>query len=249
MLAKCVVAAAKIQKRLGQAVRASHDPQEDLHGPGVVPLATCFDCLLEKRSAVFRPEPLRGVPPVPGRFEKRPGCSAPFPEYTTRTTRFIRELLYKCRSLQYTLRMQEVQNLAQITRNQVILADKLAIGVRLGAGGIVLVLCLATGLTTPSIAAGSTFFALGIYALVAGALLARKRDPTALFIPSLVLDCLAVMATGLVAVASMPFLSALPVLIVLEGYCSGIVLLSTLRLSTREVILAGSSSSRTPSPT
>ena len=163
-----------------------------------------------------------------------------------RTTPFVGELLYKYRPLQYTLRMQEVQNLAQITRNQVILADKLAIGVRLGAGGIVLVLCLATGLTTPSIAAGSTFFALGIYALLAGALLARKRDPTALFIPSLILDCLAVMATGLVALASMPFMSALPVLIVLEGYCSGIVLLSMLRLSTREVILAGSAAALGP---
>jgi len=136
--------------------------------------------------------------------------------------------------------MRAVQNLAQITLNQRVLSDRLAIGVRLGASGIVLVLCLITGLETPSIVAGSAFFGLGIFSLVAGVLLAQKRDPAGLYVPALVLDCIAIAATGLSIGSSVAFVAGLPMLIVLEGYCLGIALLSALRLWPRDVLLASS---------
>lgn len=141
--------------------------------------------------------------------------------------------------MQYTLAMQAVLNLAQITRNQVVLADRLEIGVRLAASGIVLVLCLATGQSTLSVVAASIFFGLVIFSLIAGVLLTQKRDPGPLFIPSLALDCAAVAVNGMSAVRSLGFVPALPILIVLEGYCSAMALLSALRLSTRDVIWAG----------
>lgn len=135
--------------------------------------------------------------------------------------------------------MRAVQNLAQITRKQIVLADRLAIGIRLGASAIVLVLCLASGLAVPSIVSASVFFGLGLYSLIAAVLLTHKRDPAPLFIPSLVLDSAGVTLNGLSAVRSLGFMPALPVLIVLEGYCAGIAILSALRLSTRDVIWAG----------
>ncbi len=148
--------------------------------------------------------------------------------------------------MQYKLSMRAVQNLAQIRSTQVVLADKLGIGVRLGASGIVLVLCLATGQSTPSIVAASAFFGLGIFSLFVGVRIAQKMDPSPLFIPSLVLDCLAVMVNGLSVVRSFGLVSALPMLIVLEGYCAAVGLLSALRLSTRDVIWAGSAAVLAP---
>ncbi len=137
--------------------------------------------------------------------------------------------------------MRAVQNLAQITRTQVVLADRLAIGIRLGANGIVLALCFATGQADPSIMAASVLVGVGLYSLIHGVLLAQGRDPAPMLIPSLCLDTAAVIINGLSALHSLGFLPALPVLIVLEGYCSSIAILSALRLSTREVIWAGGS--------
>jgi len=142
--------------------------------------------------------------------------------------------------LQYTLSMRAVQNLEEIRRTQVVLADRIGIGARLGACGLVLLLCLVTGQSTPSIVAASFFFGLGIFCLFQGVRIAQKKDPSPLFVPSLVLDCLAVAVNGFVVVRFFGFVSALPMLIVLEGYCSAVSLLSALRLSTREVIWAGS---------
>ena len=135
--------------------------------------------------------------------------------------------------------MQAVQNLAQITRKQVVLAERLGIGVRLGASGIVLALCLSMGQSEPSLVAASIFFALGIYSFIAGVLLTQKRDPSLLYIPSLVLDLVAVAVNGLSVVRSFGFVAALPMLVALEGFCAAIAVLSALRLSLRDVILAG----------
>lgn len=132
-----------------------------------------------------------------------------------------------------------MQNLAQITGKQVVLADRLAIGIRLGASAIVLVLCLASAQGVPSIVSASVFFGMGLYCLIAAVLLSQKRDTAALFVPSLILDWAAVTLNGLSAVRWLGFLQALPVLIVLEGYCAGIAVLSALRLSTRDVMWAG----------
>jgi hypothetical protein len=135
--------------------------------------------------------------------------------------------------------MRAVQNLAQITRAQIELADTLAICVRLGASGIVLVLCLSHGQPKVSVVAASVFFGLGIYSLIAGVLLSQKKDPAPLFIPSLVLDLAAVVANGVSIVRAFDFVSALPMLIVIEGFCVAIALLSALRLSIRDVLWAG----------
>ena len=142
--------------------------------------------------------------------------------------------------------MPEVLNLAQITRKQVVLADRMEIGVRLGASGIVLLLCLAAGQATLSVIAASVFFGLAIFSLVAGVLLTRKRDPSPLFIPSLSLDCAAVAASGVSAFRFLGFVPSLPILIVLEAYCAAIALLSALRLSTRDVMWAGGASVLAP---
>ncbi len=141
--------------------------------------------------------------------------------------------------MQYKLAMQAVLNLPQITRNQVVLADRLEIVVRLGASAIVMVLCLATGQSTPSIIAASVFFGLVIFSLVAGVLLSQKRDPGPLYVPSLLLDFAAIVVNGLSVVRYLGFVQSLPMLIVLESYCAALALLSALRLSIADVIRAG----------
>jgi methyl-accepting chemotaxis protein len=135
--------------------------------------------------------------------------------------------------------MQTVQNLAQITRQGVVLAERLGIGVRLGASGIVLALCLSMGQSEPSVIAASVFFGLGIYSLITGVLLTQKRDPSHLYAPSLVLDLAAVAANGLSVVRSFGFVPALPMLVVLEAFCAAVAVLSALRLSLRDAILSG----------
>jgi len=135
--------------------------------------------------------------------------------------------------------MRTVQNLTQITRAQVVLADRIGIGVRMGSSGVILALCLAHGKSAPSIAAASVFFGLGIYSLIAAVLLSQKGNPARLFIPSLALDLCAVAVNGISAILSFPFLDALTMLIVLEVSCAAVALLSALRLSLRDVIWAG----------
>ena len=135
--------------------------------------------------------------------------------------------------------MQRVQNLEQITRDEVRLSNRIATFVRLGACGIAVILGLVAGKPRPAIAAASLFFVLGIFSFVVAVLAAQKKNIAAFYIPSLMLDAVAVLALGFAALGDMGFPAALATLIVLEGYCTGIVLLSALRLSLRDVAWAG----------
>lgn len=135
--------------------------------------------------------------------------------------------------------MQRVQNLAQITHGQRDLADKLGIFVRLGASGIVLVLSLIEGKAGPAIASAVVFFGLGIFSLIAGVIMSQKKDTAPLYIPALILDGIAVLVLGFFFLGTTGFPGALATLIVLEGYCTGIILLAALRLSLHDVAWAG----------
>lgn len=135
--------------------------------------------------------------------------------------------------------MQRVQNLEEITRAEVRLSDRLAMFVRLGACGLVVLLGLIAGRPRPALAAALLFFVLGVFSLVLAVLGGQKRNTAPLYIPSLMLDAVAVLALGIAALHDMGFPAALAILIVLEGYCTGIILLSALRLSLRDVAWAG----------
>jgi methyl-accepting chemotaxis protein len=134
--------------------------------------------------------------------------------------------------------MRGVKSLAQIRREQLVLADTLMAVVRVVAVAAVLVMALARGLRTAALVDAAALAAAAILSSVIGLLLRQKRSAAALFLPALIVDGAVILSISLVILAESPIESALSTLFVLEGYCVSLSLSASLRMSLRDSILS-----------
>jgi phage host-nuclease inhibitor protein Gam len=137
--------------------------------------------------------------------------------------------------------MRGVQSLAQIATEQTKVADNLAIGVRLGAGAVILALAL-LGRNAAALVDAAALGCLGVVVAIAIVLLGKKKPTERLFIPFLIVDVVAILAMAVAALAREILVPALPTLFVLEAYCLSIALLAAFHMSLRDSILATVSS-------
>jgi methyl-accepting chemotaxis protein len=147
-------------------------------------------------------------------------------------------LLYKAIRFNYKYHMRGVQSLAQIAAEQTRVADHIAVGVRLGAAAVILVLAAVEGRASAVLVDVAALVGLGITAVIALILLRRKKATEPLFIPFLVVDVVAILAMATGSLARETLEPALPTLFVLATYCLSITLLASFHMSLRDSILS-----------
>src|SRR5271157_4401027 len=91
--------------------------------------------------------------------------------------------------------MKASTSLAQISGEQAGTSERLSIGVRLGATGIILAISLAAGRREAAIVSLVTVACLGGFSLAVHLLHVRKETPS-LFLPAIILDFLAMLLMG-----------------------------------------------------
>jgi methyl-accepting chemotaxis protein len=133
--------------------------------------------------------------------------------------------------------MKASPSLAQISGEQAGTSERLSIGVRLGATGVILAISLATGRRETAIVACVTMACLGGLSLAVHLLHVKKRA-TSLFLPAIILDALAVLFMGGAALAADRIEEALSTLFVLEAYSLSVTLLASLRMSVRDCVVS-----------
>ena len=133
--------------------------------------------------------------------------------------------------------MRGVKSLSAIGDEQRGVSDRGALAMRIAVTAIVLALSVARGRTGASIADLSV---LALYAalLVVRAVFLRRGAPVAvLFLPAAALDTVGMTVMAFFALSGGAIADALATLFVIEGFCIGVTLLASLRMSVRECVL------------
>lgn len=146
-------------------------------------------------------------------------------------------MLYKLPPFNYKYSMKASTSLAQISGEQAGTSERLSIGVRLGAAGIILAISLAAGRKEAAIVALVTMACLAGLSLAVHILHIRKRT-TSLFLPAIILDFLAILLMGGAALSADRIEGALSTLFILEGYSLSVTLLAALRMSVRDCVIS-----------
>jgi methyl-accepting chemotaxis protein len=134
--------------------------------------------------------------------------------------------------------MRGVQSLAQIATEQTKVADRFAIGVRLGAAALVLALALIEGRHSAALMDAAALACLGVVAVITFVLMRRKKPTEPFVIPFLIVDIAAILVMAVMGLARDALEPALPTLIVLEAYSVSIALLAAFHMSLRDSILS-----------
>lgn len=137
--------------------------------------------------------------------------------------------------------MRAVKSLAQIAREQVVLADRIAIVGRMAAGTVIVLYALITGTGGAAvlIADGAALAAMTVLSLVIGIAHRRKVETERLFPAVLAVDAVAALAMSLLALGASDFAGALPVLIVCLAFTTCLIIIGVLRLTIRDTIATG----------
>ncbi len=141
--------------------------------------------------------------------------------------------------------MRAVKSLAQITREQVVLADRMAIVARLAVGAIIALYALITGAGGMRALAVdiAAFVAMGALSLVVALAHRRGADTERLFPAALAVDASAALAAALLSLGSFDFAGALPVLMVCWAFTTCLIIVAVLRLAIRDTIMTGGTAS------
>ena len=142
--------------------------------------------------------------------------------------------------------MRGVKSFAQIAGGQKVLSDKLSIVARLAVAVILFALALVLGRQTLALVDAGLIVLYGAHSLWVGLLLAAKKPTDPLYVPGLVLDAAALLAVGLVALSVESIESALVSLYVIEGLFLCMNMLTAIRLTVRDCILAAAVSAIVP---
>jgi methyl-accepting chemotaxis protein len=137
--------------------------------------------------------------------------------------------------------MRTVKSLAGITREQVVLADRVTVAARLAAVAGILACTLATGAGgLAALATDAACFAVSI-ALGVVTLVAHRREvvPPRLYPVVVSVDMAAALAMAVLALWATDIGSALPVLMIAWAFTVTLVILAILRLSMRDAIMTG----------
>jgi hypothetical protein len=134
--------------------------------------------------------------------------------------------------------MRDVKSLAQIAREQVVLSNRLAIWVRLGAILIVLTLALVTGRNAAAMLDAAVLAVLGAGSLTVVVLQARQKETARLFLPQILVDAVALLVASCAAMAADGTSSTTVSLLALETYCLSIAVLAALRMSLRDSVIS-----------
>jgi len=138
--------------------------------------------------------------------------------------------------------MRAVKSLAQIAREQVVLAERISIAARLAAGAIVVgysILSGAGGL--PALIVDALVLAvMAVLSLLVGLAHRRGTDTERLFPAVIAIDSAAALAAALLSLGASDLWIALPVLMVCWAFTICLTLVAGLRLAVRDTILTGS---------
>ncbi|MCX7040263.1 MAG: methyl-accepting chemotaxis protein [Spirochaetes bacterium] len=138
--------------------------------------------------------------------------------------------------------MRAVKSLAQIAREQVVLAERISIAARLAAGAIVVgysILSGAGGL--PALIVDALVLAvMAVLSLLVGLAHRRGTDTERLFPAVIAIDSAAALAAALFSLGASDLGIALPVLMVCWTFTICLTLVAGLRLAVRDTILTGS---------
>jgi len=134
--------------------------------------------------------------------------------------------------------MTGVKSLVQIAGEQTSLSDRILVAVRIVATITVLVLALAAGRPLAALIDGGVLLVIiGMSAPIIIILL-RGKSSEFLYLPSLIVDAVVLMALAGTALSGPSMDNALPSLFVGEIYCLSIALLAGFRVSLRDCVLA-----------
>jgi len=134
--------------------------------------------------------------------------------------------------------MRGVKSLSAIADEQRKVSDRGAMTIRIAAAVIVLALSVAQGRTAASIADLCVLALYGALLVTRAVFLRRSAPVAALFLAAAALDAAGMTVMAFFALAGPAITDALAALFVIEGFCIGVTLLASFRMSVRECILA-----------
>ena len=144
--------------------------------------------------------------------------------------------------LLYKYRMRAVKSLAQITREQVVLAERIVVAARLAAAAIVAVYTLVTGAggMAALIVDAAVLAVMAVLSLLTALAHRRGKDTERLFPAVVGIDSAAALAAALFSLGASDLGMALPVMMVFWAFTLCLTIVAVLRLAVRDTILTGS---------